>query len=83
MGLGAGVASVTLGQSKVFKPFRQWVEDQGNPWLTDLSTCPFCLGHWIGLGLAVASGIFNPIHWLAVIGVASLTSGAIGKLYAD
>lgn len=83
VGMAAGLTSVTIGQSKVFKPLRGWVEREGNPWLLDLISCPFCLGHWIGLVFALASGVINPILWLTIIAMASLTSGAIGKLYGD
>ena len=93
LGLASATVSVTVAQSKLFKPLRQWLADGSSEWFQDLITCPYCMGHWVSLVLtceqAYQSGLYSQSHytfrigtyWLAVTAISALVSGAIGALF--
>ena len=92
LGIAVGTASTTLTQSKIFR----WLHgderhaglaERAHPWLGDLFNCAYCMNHWLAaLGTALAwqhnSVFWCIVYWLAVTGIAALTSGLIGLLYS-
>ena len=42
--------SFTLAASKLFLPFREWLERR-SAWLGHLFACGYCLGHWVAFAL--------------------------------
>ncbi len=56
LSLVASTTSVTLAKARVFRGLRERVARCG-PWLRDLFHCPYCLSHWIALGLTL---IYRP-----------------------
>lgn len=70
LGVGAGVISLTVTRSKLFKPLREWLI--GFPWIYDLLTCPYCFAHWSALFLSI---LYLPLHeflvnWLVITAIA-------------
>lgn len=88
LGLAVGAAATTLTQSRIFR-WLQTGAQRLHPWLGDLFNCAYCMGHWLAM-LAIASWYDArnapfyemAVLWLAVTGVAALTSGLIGKLFS-
>ncbi len=52
--LSAVTASIsfTVTETKLFKPFREWVKARNN-FLGELVSCGYCLGHWAAFALVV------------------------------
>ncbi len=48
----AASISFTVSESKLFKPFREWV-DKKCTFLGDLTSCGYCFGHWISFVLVL------------------------------
>ena len=44
--------SFTVSETKLFKPFREWVRGRSE-FFGDLLSCGYCLGHWVALALVV------------------------------
>ena len=90
MALATATVSVTVGQSKLFAPWRMWVKGHWR-FLGELMSCPYCLGHWVAAGLvlefshrqSITSFANLLVWWLAVTGLSALISGSIGRLYGD
>ena len=92
MGLAVGTASTTLTQSKVFHWLHGYEEQKGlaervHPLVGDVFSCAYCMSHWLAaLGTAFAwqhtSVLWAVVYWLAVTGIAALTSGLIGLLFS-
>lgn len=88
LGLATSTVSVTVAQSRLFQPLRAWVSGVW-PWMGELLSCPYCLGHWVAaiLLLLTTAGHVTPIGglilWLSVTAVSSLVSGIIGKLFGE
>lgn len=86
-GLACGTFSATVSQSRLFKPLRDRVERHW-AWGGDLVSCPYCLGHWAS-GMVVLVLLSYPsvswviVTWLAVTGVAAVTSGVISRLHGE
>ena len=94
LGIAVGTASTTLTQSKIFR----WLHgderhaglaERAHPWLGDLFNCAYCMGHWLAaLTTALVwqhQDVFwfwAVVYWLAVTGIAALTSGLIGLLFS-
>lgn len=88
-GMASGVISTTITQSKLFRWVRQAIitfqpaGEDGEPWfLGELITCPYCFGHWVALVFMLNIG-YSITTWFAITAVSVITSGVIGKLYAD
>ncbi|UCH92598.1 MAG: DUF1360 domain-containing protein [Candidatus Aminicenantes bacterium] len=41
----AASISFTITETKIFKPFREWMKKK-SAFLGDLLSCGYCLGHW-------------------------------------
>ena len=93
LGLATATVSVTISQSKLFAPVRDKVS-AGRPWLGELVSCPYCLGHWVAWCLCVYNNWFTGmvfpvllwpglLTWLAVVSVSALVSGLIGRLHGE
>lgn len=48
--------SFTVTETKLFKPFREWVKARNN-FLGELVRCGYCLGHWVAFIVVI---IFKP-----------------------
>ncbi len=48
--------SFTLAESRLFLPFREWVEGR-NATVGHLLACGYCLGHWVAFALVA---VFRP-----------------------
>ena len=44
--------SFAVSETKLFKPFREWVRGRSE-FFGDLLSCGYCLGHWVAFGLVV------------------------------
>lgn len=57
LSLAAAAISYTVTKSTLFEGFRWWIQDgyQKEDFFVKLSTCPYCLGHWISLLLVLLS----------------------------
>lgn len=94
LGLATSTISVTVGQSKLFRPVRQLVNMRMGRFFGDLIECPYCLGHWVAVPVvamrpllwigesspSLSAGKFV-LLWLATVGISSLVSGIVNKLY--
>ena len=84
LSLASATVSVTVAQSKMFKPLRDKITAR---WLSDLVSCSYCMGYWVAGALVLVTSYGKlsipegVVVWLAVTGGAALVSGAIGKLY--
>ena len=56
--------SYTVTETKLFKPWREWLQRKNSFW-SDLFSCGYCLGHWITCALVT---IYRPklfeLWWL-------------------
>jgi hypothetical protein len=48
--------SFTVTETKLFKPFREWVKGK-SAFLGELVSCGYCFGHWVAFGLVA---IYRP-----------------------
>ena len=87
LGVATGTASTTLTQSRIFKRLQKGAEGL-HPLVGELFNCAYCMGHWLAaLTTALVwqhQDVFwfwAVVYWLAVTGIAALTSGLIGLLY--
>lgn len=82
LSLAAGTIAVTITHSPITRPIRQRMI--GWPlMLGELANCPYCMAHWIALGLALyAGGSFGTIFLNAVVitGGAAIFSGIMLKV---
>lgn len=95
LGISVGVVDLTLTRAPIFRPIRNWVDNQSDM-LGALVKCPYCMGHWLGF-LAVA--VYRPrlfhgwwlldyfltalvITWIAVI-CASLAFMAVNQIFSS
>lgn len=62
------VITLTISRSKLFRPLRRTLRARV-PVLGTLASCPYCLSHWIGWGVAV---VFQPqgAFWMGFVLVA-------------
>lgn len=94
LGLATSTVSVTLGQSKLFRPVRQFVNMRMGRFFGDLIECPYCLGHWVAVPVVAARPLlWGPdilpyssvgkfvLLWLATVSISSIVSGLVNKLY--
>ena len=44
--------SFAVSETKLFKPFREWVRGRSE-FFGDLLSCGYCFGHWVALALVV------------------------------
>ncbi|HLP46785.1 MAG TPA: DUF1360 domain-containing protein [Candidatus Kapabacteria bacterium] len=42
--------SFTMTETKLFKPFREWLKKKST-FLGDLLSCGYCFGHWVAFSL--------------------------------
>jgi hypothetical protein len=56
LSLVAASVSFTVTETKIFKPFREWLKTQST-FLGDLFSCGYCFGHWIAFAL---TAIYRP-----------------------
>ena len=97
MALATATISVTIGQSKLFAPFRAWAKSKWQ-FVGELLSCPYCLGHWVAVIMVMEFSYHRGVYsygitqaewfglitwWLAITGLSALISGAIGRLYGD
>ena len=81
LSLAVATASMTLGVSRIAKPWRDWMMTYRSPWPGHFAHCPYCLSHWLAF-LAVL--LYHPSWWLpievlAVVAIASVGSWMILK----
>lgn len=78
LGLATASISITLTSTPVFEWVKELLVDW--PWTLALWNCPYCMAHWIGLGLAL---VFRPLPitgtyadlfpvWFAIVMIAAL-----------
>lgn len=90
MALAVGTVSMTITKANIFEWLRNWIETK-NDFLADLFSCPYCMSHWIALGLMF---LYRPlildtgnqwpdlfVSWFALVGLGSLVSGAILRIF--
>ena len=86
LSLATATVSVTVSQTEIFKPVRDYVNNKIK-WLHYLVTCSYCMCHWVAGALVLVTSYGKlsipegVVVWLAVTGGAALVSGTIGKLY--
>lgn len=82
-------AALTITKSKLFFPFREWVEAHTPPFWGSLILCSYCLSHWLAGALVFVTGWLHftdrPIlDWavttFAVIALSTVVQGAMGHL---
>ncbi len=79
--LAVSAASMTISQTKAFRPLRLCAA-RWRP-LGALVDCPYCLSHWLALGVLAC---YRPSWWLpveafAVVALASIFSLAVWELF--
>jgi hypothetical protein len=52
LALVTSTTAVTITKARAFREVRAWIAQWG-PWWRDLFHCPYCLSHWIALGLVL------------------------------
>lgn len=62
------------------KAFRNWALDHRWRWLYDLSSCPWCLGWWIAVGVVIARKV-APRAWTPV--ATALAMSAVTGILAE
>lgn len=90
LGLASATVSVTVGSSKLFKPWREALANKSQL-LGELVSCPYCLGHYssaflVGAALRPDSALdwfITGQCWLAVTAISALVSGTIVRLFND
>lgn len=86
IGLLCAVLSVTVSKSKICSALRSTFS-RFNPWLGDLVSCPFCIGHWFSALFLLLYHPFAPglRPFLLAFGITLTTSaifsGIIIKLF--
>lgn len=48
LSLAVGVICYTISKGVIFESLRWWIEDR-NAWLGKLTSCFYCLSHWVSL----------------------------------
>jgi len=73
--------SMTVSKAKVSAPVRSWVASK-SVWLGKMLDCPYCVSHWIALGLFLINPVpFNPfISIFAIIALATIIEGTMLRL---
>jgi hypothetical protein len=85
LGIGAGVAALTLTRSTLTQKLRNSWRDK--PVIGELINCPYCMCHWTGT-LFSLDGSLTPRYWdgylinaCVVTGIAVLFTGIALKLW--
>lgn len=89
MALAIGTVSMTITKADLFSWLRNWLEDH-NEFLFDLFSCPYCMSHWVALGimflyqpLLLDTGNHWPdlaVSWMALVALGSMAAGAILRI---
>ena len=85
LSLATSSISMTIAESKTCEKMRSFVAKK-NEWLGNLVNCPYCLSHWVSLGLVL---VFSPLpgFWgvivatFAIVTLASFWSIGIYRLF--
>jgi len=90
LALAIGTVSMTITKANVFAWLRNWLDDR-NDFLADLFSCPYCMSHWVALGvmfmyqpLLIDTGSRWPdlaVSWFALVALGSLAAGAILRVF--
>ena len=84
-GLAVSSISMTIALSNAMKPLREVVSKVGR-WPGELIHCPYCLSHWLALGLVWYQMGLTPVvnvtvTVFGVVTIASLASLGIANLF--
>jgi len=84
-GLAVSSVSMTIALSNAMKWLREGVSKLGR-WPEELIRCPYCLSHWLALGLVwyqmgLAPVVSVAIAIFSVVTIASLASLGIANLF--
>ena len=89
MALAIGTVSLTITQADLFSWLRNWLGEH-NEVIADLFSCPYCMSHWIALGvmfmyqpLVLDTGNHWPdlaVSWFALIALGSMAAGSILRI---
>ena len=87
LGLVVGVISVTVTRGSIFEFFRDWMWSCGE-FVGGLFSCPYCLAHWVSLGLVLWGNpglIHHPyelvLRVFSVIGISMVSGLIVYKCY--
>ena len=96
MALAVGTVSMTITKANIFAWLRDWMDRLADhhsfmEWFADLFQCPYCMSHWIALGLML---IYQPllldtgnkwpdlvVSWFALVALGALSAGAIYRIF--
>lgn len=87
LGLVVGVIVVTITRGSLFTWLREWMWKRGE-FVGNLFSCPYCLAHWVALGIILWSNpslIFHPLELVIsvfiVIGLSMVCGWIVYKSY--
>lgn len=89
LAFGVSMVSVTITKTKIFEPFRDWLNYRTD-WLYELFSCPYCLSVWVSMGTVAIFRPFvlsdfhvslnYPASVFAMVSVAAIVTGIKVKL---
>jgi len=72
--LAVATASMTLGVSRIAKPWRDWMSKRSVR-AGHLAQCPYCLSHWLAFVAVLA---YHPTWWLPIEVLAVVAMASAG-----
>ena len=84
VGAATAVVTLTISRSRIFRPLRTWVAERSD-FLYDLLECPYCLSHWVALGLTLIHGPLQGAFWVWAMAMvlAQVLMGIIQRSHDD
>jgi hypothetical protein len=84
MGLAVGGLSTTIAKAHIMGPVRAWM-GAGVSILGEMLACPYCISHWIALGVAIVAPIRvtgnvwtdGAVQVFALVALGALVTGGI------
>lgn len=64
--------SLTITKSKFFAGFREWIGSKSDL-LGELFSCPWCLSHWVSLGIFLFADLRLPFFWFIILLFANIS----------
>jgi hypothetical protein len=84
LGVAAGAISFTITKTHITEPIRTHLKLRQWDTLHYLFSCPYCMAHWVSLGLVILAGP-GVLHWaietMALVGLSGFVSGGLMRAF--
>jgi hypothetical protein len=84
LGVAAGAISFTITKTHITEPIRTHLKLRQWDMLHYLFSCPYCMSHWVSLGLVIFAGP-GLLHWaietMVLVGLAGFVSGGLMRAF--